>query len=152
MNHPCTTITRITSKKTQRQYTTYIPSKISLFLFVSIIISCVNGFNVHEFDILTVAKNVLIYGCNGFDNGLNFDTFLRNTIESNLNVSDYKLWSYPLRQPVLVVNNIDDANHVIWDGIGFDWDINNIFEHYLIKISTLMASGMCIFFKIFCCS
>ena len=70
------------SKLTVGVHTTHRPAKISLILFVLAVMGCVIGLISREFGALTVRKNVLIDGCNFFDNGLNFNALLPNIIDT----------------------------------------------------------------------
>ena len=62
---------------TPRPDTTPCQSKISLSLFVLVVIECI-GLNLHEFGVLTVAKNVVV-------NGSNAGALSRNTTENICN-------------------------------------------------------------------
>ena len=85
--HPCAVQQeiqlRMQSRMTVGAHTTCRPAKISLILFVLAVMGCVIGFILREFGALTVRKNILIDGCNFFDNGLNFNALLPNIIDTN---------------------------------------------------------------------
>ena len=126
--------------KMSRPHIIHCQSKLSFILFVLTVIGCVIGFSLHEFDVLSNRKNVLIVEFNVLDNGLNSSASIRN-IAGNIFDGDL-LWtratqSHPTPQPVLVFNSINNglcefgvlgyAYGAICDEIGVDWVV---FECY----------------------
>ena len=168
MNHPYASMP---STMTPQQHTPPRPSKISL-LFVSEIIGCVIGLILREFGVLAVGKNVLIDGFNVFDDEWNSaalspitsdtnDTTgathntasnfanLGATVGINNDIAFDLTAVLPASTaaPVATTIRIENAN-VIWDRIGFDWNVNDIFEYYFDGIGNAFnnaSSGMCIF-------